>query len=77
MNQPMNNDEVHDDRIERLKALKPRSPKLDWDVIHFARISVDSDRTLEASSRSTRIPPSVAWWSGLAAGVAITYFAMQ
>ncbi len=80
MNEPTNDHNVHDIRVERLRALKPRTPQLDWEAIHSARSSDDSNPTQTPPASVVlpiRVRPAVAWWSGLVAGVAITFFAMQ
>jgi hypothetical protein len=80
MNEPIDNGEVRDDRIDRWKALRPRAPKLDWDAIHSARIT-EAPMLPQAGPAPfqwrARMTPAIAWWSGLAAGAVITFFAMQ
>lgn len=80
MNTPTNDREDHDDSHSPLKSLKPRAPQLDWDAIHAARTedlaATTAIRPTPAAARP-RIGPAVAWWSGLAAGAAITFFTMQ
>lgn len=71
----------HDNKlVDSLRKVKPRAPRLDWDAIRAA--GLETDATIPASnpgllrvSSTARI--AVAWWSGMAAGVAITFFAMQ
>jgi len=83
MNEPNQGPEQseHDNKlVDSLRTVKPRAPRLDWDAILAA--GLETDATIPASnpgllrvSSTARI--AVAWWSGMAAGVAITFFAMQ
>ncbi|MBU6239026.1 MAG: hypothetical protein KGQ51_14480 [Planctomycetes bacterium] len=79
-NQGPDDCELDNELVDSLRILKPRVPRLDWDAIRAAQL--ETDATIPAS---TPCPPqfssaariAVAWWSGMAAGVAITFFAMQ
>lgn len=80
MNEQENDREGHDDRVDELKALKPRAPQLNWDAIRSAHSTQESILLQSASvpvASPAHIRPAVAWWSGLAAGAAITFFTMQ
>lgn len=80
MNERESDREVHDDQVDELKALKPRAPQLNWDAISSAHGAEDSTRLQSLSvpvASPARIRPAVAWWSGLAAGATITFFALQ
>jgi len=83
MNEPNHDSADHQfdhDLIDALKTLNPRAPRLDWDAIRTAQLTEEAT-TRPSSSHPHRFPAAarfaVAWWSGLAAGVAITFFAMQ
>jgi hypothetical protein len=80
MNTPANDQDNHDEWNEPLKSLKPRAPRLDWDAIQAAHADACTATTsLRPASAAAplRVGPAVAWWSGLAAGAAITFLAMQ
>ncbi len=83
MNEPQHDSTDHEfgnDLVDTLKTLKPRAPRLDWDAIHAAQLA-DETTTRPPNSGPLRFPATarfaVAWWSGMAVGVAITFFAMQ
>lgn len=83
MNEPNHESIDHQfdhDLIDALKTLKPRAPRLDWGAIRTPQLA-EGATTRPSSSRPLRFPTTarfaVTWWSGLAAGVAITFFAMQ
>jgi hypothetical protein len=83
MNEPANEQphrEVQDDRLVSLKSLKPRAPRLDWEAIHSAQSAeVSANPRIKPSFVSLTIKGqrAVAWWSGVAAGAAISFCAMQ
>jgi hypothetical protein len=83
MNEPANEQphrEVQDDRLVSLKSLKPRAPRLDWEAIHSAqRAEVASTPRIKPSffSLTNNGQRAVSWWSGVAAGAAIMFCAMQ
>jgi len=80
MNEQENDREGHDDRVDELRALQPRAPQLNWDAIRSAHGTQESTLLQSVSvsvASPARIRPAVAWWSGLAAGAAITFFTMQ
>lgn len=83
MNEPnhTSNDRERDNGIvDSLRTLKPRAPRLDWGAIRAAH---DAEDSASSSAKPSSIPmPApgrhlVACCSGMAAGVAITFFAMQ
>lgn len=72
--------EFQDDRIDALKSLKPRAARLDWDAIQSALDREESAIPAQPTPRigiTDRIPKTVAWWSGMVAGAALMFFAMQ
>jgi len=79
-NQGPDDCELDTELVDSLRTLKPRVPRLDWDAIRAAQLETDA-----AIPASTPYPPqfssaariAVAWWLGMAAGVAITFFPMQ
>ncbi|MFN6129697.1 MAG: hypothetical protein ACK6DC_09940 [Planctomycetota bacterium] len=73
--QPGADDEFHDETLAALKSLRPRSPQLDWEAIRAATVAEPSPSAIVPFPE--RIPRAVAWWSGVAAGTAITFLAMQ
>lgn len=66
--------------IDALRTLRPRNPRIDLAAIDSAVLAVkpaDRDLPAEWDAGFSRRHLAVAWWSGLAAGVAITFLAMQ
>jgi hypothetical protein len=72
---PGNDGELHDETLAALKALRPRSPHLDWEAIRAATVAEPTPSAIVPFPE--RVPRAVAWWSGVAAGAAITFLAMQ
>lgn len=83
MNEPNHDSTDHQfdhDLVASLKTLKPRAPRLEWNAIRVAEL-VEEATTHPPNSGPLRFPATarfaVAWWSGMAVGGAITFFAMQ
>ena len=75
-----NDGEFDNDKVDALRSLMPRTPRLDWDAIRSAQVAEESDATTikpSIVSRTSNGPHAVAWWSGMAAGAAIMFCAMQ
>jgi len=75
-----NEREFDSDKVDALRSLKPRTPRLDWDAIRSAQVTEESaTASIKPSivSRTSNGPHAVAWWSGMAVGAAIMFCAMQ
>jgi hypothetical protein len=72
---PGTDGESRDETLAALKALRPRSPQLDWEAIRAATVAEPTSSAFVPFPE--RVPRAVAWWSGVAAGAAITFLAMQ
>ncbi len=79
-NHTPNHREFDNKLVDSLRTLKPRPPRLDWDAIRAAHDAEDSASSSAKPSSIFMLASGrhlVAWCSGMAAGVAITFFAMQ